>query len=82
MSCSSCTNHKILLKIRDLYAELFKHDGFGQMTIEVRILKRGQKEVIIHCGKQYRYVVDYPSECDCLVVSKDKKNKLVKCIND
>jgi hypothetical protein len=29
------------------------------MRVELRILKRGQKEVIIHCGKQYRYVVDF-----------------------
>ena len=25
--------------------------------------KKGQKEVIIHCGKQYRYVVDSGKEC-------------------
>ncbi|RDV82078.1 hypothetical protein [Ammonifex thiophilus] len=55
------TNEMVLAKIKKLYEELFRHDGFGEMRIEIRILKRGQKEVIIHCGKQYRFVVDYPA---------------------
>ncbi len=47
-------------KLIELYTDLLKHDGFGELKVEIRILKRGQKEVIIHCGKQYRYVVDFP----------------------
>lgn len=38
--------------------EMLAHDGYGEMKIETRILKRGQKEVIVHFGKQYRFVVD------------------------
>lgn len=49
---------EILTKVQTLYAELIAHDGFGELRIEVRLLRRGQKEIIIHCGKQYRYVVD------------------------
>ncbi len=45
-------------KIMDIYKDLIKHDGFGQFVVEVKILKRGQKEVIVHFGKQFRYVVD------------------------
>ncbi|MGO0122387.1 hypothetical protein [Desulfothermobacter acidiphilus] len=56
------TNEMVLAKVAKLYEELFRHNGFGEMRIEIRILKRGQKEVIIHCGKQYRFVVDYPAE--------------------
>ncbi|MBM7854490.1 hypothetical protein JOC37_000863 [Desulfohalotomaculum tongense] len=52
-------NEKVLMKIRQLYESLFSHNGYGEMKIEMRILKKGQKEVIIHCGKQYRYVVDF-----------------------
>ncbi len=48
----------VLQKIGALFDELIAHDGYGELRIEVRILKRGQKEVILHCGKQYRYVVD------------------------
>ncbi len=54
------TNETILKKLRELYINLFDHDGYGEMHIEINILKKGQKEVIIHCGKQYRYVVDFP----------------------
>ena len=53
------TNEQVLAKVGELYGELFRHDGFGEMRIEVRILRRGQKEVILHCGKQFRFVVDY-----------------------
>lgn len=52
------THEEILAKVHTLYAELTAHDGFGELRIEVRLLRRGQKEVIIHCGKQYRYVID------------------------
>ena len=38
--------------------EMLLHDGFGEMSVETKILKRGQKEVIVHFGKQYRFVVD------------------------
>ncbi len=45
-----------LLRIFD---ELMQHDGYGEFKVELRILKRGQKEVLLHYGKQYRYVVDF-----------------------
>lgn len=55
-------NEAVLEKIRELYINLFRHNGFGEIRVEMRILKKGQKEIIIHCGKQYRFVVDYPGE--------------------
>ena len=45
-------------KLLDLFDEILKHDGFGEIRVEMKILKRHQKEVILHCGKQYRYVID------------------------
>ena len=51
-------HEQVKKRIDALYNMLVEHDGFGEMTIDFRILKKGQKEVIIHCGKQYRYVVD------------------------
>ena len=45
-------------KLMAVYDEVFKHDGFGNFTVSMKILKKHQKEVIIDCGKQYRYVVD------------------------
>lgn len=51
--------HKAVLQtLFDLYSELFEHDGYGDMRIEMKILRRGQKEIIIHCGKQHRYVLN------------------------
>ncbi|EGK72306.1 MAG: hypothetical protein GY848_17535 [Methyloversatilis sp.] len=46
-------------RLSALLDELIRHDGFGSLSVEVRLLKRGQKEVIIDCGKQYRYVIDF-----------------------
>ncbi|AFL72264.1 hypothetical protein [Thiocystis violascens] len=53
------THEEVLAKVSDLYADLTDHDGYGELRIEVRLLKRGQKEVIVHCGKQYRYIVNH-----------------------
>lgn len=52
-------NQSVLSKMIEVYNELFRHDGYGNMSVEIKILKKGQKEVIIYCGKQYRFVVDY-----------------------
>lgn len=49
-------------KLLELVDDVLAHDGYGDIRVEVRILKRRQKEVILHCGKQYRYVIDSPTE--------------------
>lgn len=51
-------HEQVKQRIEVLYNMLIEHDGYGEMSIEFKILKRGQKEVVIKCGKQYRYVVD------------------------
>lgn len=51
-----CLTDKLLMLVDDVLA----HDGYGDIRIEVKILKRQQKEVIIHYGKQYRFVVECP----------------------
>ena len=45
-------------KLLSMVEDVLNHDGFGDIRIEVRILKRQQKEVIIHYGKQHRFVID------------------------
>lgn len=47
-------------KLSQLFDDVLSHDGFGEIRVEVKILKRKQKEIILHCGKQYRFVVDAP----------------------
>ncbi|MCG8550770.1 MAG: hypothetical protein MI799_10250 [Desulfobacterales bacterium] len=55
--------HNIILdKIQELYTDIFMHNGFGELRVEMRFLKKGQKEVIIRCGKDFRYVVDYDTQ--------------------
>ena len=49
-------------KLLELVDDILAHDGYGDIRVEVKILKRRQKEVILHCGKQYRYVIDFPGE--------------------
>ncbi|MEM5786493.1 MAG: hypothetical protein AAGU11_04185 [Syntrophobacteraceae bacterium] len=49
-------------KIAELYRDLFLHDGYGAIRIEMRFLKKGQKEIIVSSGKDYRYVVDWPGK--------------------
>ncbi len=54
------SNEAVLARITSLYEMLFAHDGYGEMTVELRYLRKREKEVIIRCGKQYRYVVPVP----------------------
>ncbi|WP_207802675.1 hypothetical protein [Motiliproteus coralliicola] len=69
------TAHEAFLnQFIDLYSSLFAHDGFGDIRIEIKILRRGQKEVIIHCGKQYRYVID----CDQALANESMIKHLLK----
>ncbi|MDR1889596.1 MAG: hypothetical protein LBQ81_09515 [Zoogloeaceae bacterium] len=62
-------NEEVLAQLRALYLEAFAHDGFAEIRVEIRILRRGQKEIILHCGKQYRFVVDFVS-------SEERKPKI------
>ena len=55
------SNQRVKARLCELYDELIVHDGFATFAVEIRILRRGQKEVIVHCGKQYRFVVDVPA---------------------
>jgi hypothetical protein len=50
----------VLKRMCSIYRDLLLHDGFGELRVDIKLLKRGQKEVIISSGKQYRYVVDVP----------------------
>lgn len=58
----STEQQPIKSKLLELVDDILAHDGYGDIRVEVRILKRRQKEVILHCGKQYRYVIDSPAE--------------------
>ena len=57
-------NQDVKEKMLQLYDDLFRHDGYGEMKVEMRFLKRSRKEIIIHCGKEYRFVVEYRNPVD------------------
>ena len=40
-----------------LFRELIDHPGFGELRVEVKILKKGSKEVVLSSGKQYRFIL-------------------------
>ncbi len=77
------THEAVMARIQSLYKMLFEHSGYGEMSIEIRFLRKHEKEVLVKCGKHYRFVVP----CDCsasedrpchdLVASKtaDEKNR-------
>ncbi len=61
-SKASANKERARKKVLEVFEQIFQHDGFGHFTVEMKILKRQQKEIIIHFGKQYRFHVDYNNE--------------------
>ena len=59
-SPSTLTTAPVKARLLQLLDEVIAHDGYGSIKVDVRLLKKGQKEVIVDCGKQYRFVVDHP----------------------
>ena len=61
-------NNKKAIEVKnhliELFDDAFEHDGFSEIKVEIKILKRLQKEIILHYGKQHRYVVDFANSKD------------------
>jgi hypothetical protein len=76
MATTSVTNEDVLEQFAKLYHEVFSHDGYGDIRLEMKILRRGQKEIIIHCGKQYRFVVDYSNRLKVAAAAVKEKNNI------
>ncbi len=52
------SNNEVKKQILSLYDMLVGHEGYGEIKVNFKIIKKDRKEIIIHCGKQYRYVID------------------------
>lgn len=48
-----------LMRLADEY---LLHDGWGHLEVDMRILTRHQKEIVIKAGREYRFVVDFKNQ--------------------
>lgn len=55
----SSTVQKLKARLNTLLDEYLLHDGWGRLEMDMRILTRHQKEVVIRAGREYRFVVDF-----------------------
>jgi hypothetical protein len=44
-------------KLNALFMDILEHPGFGELHVNIRILKDARKEVVLCCGKEYRFVL-------------------------
>jgi hypothetical protein len=44
-------------KLNALFIDILEHPGFGELHVNVRIMKDARKEVILNSGKEYRFVL-------------------------
>ena len=49
-------------KLLNSFDHLLSHNGSGHLEVNTKILKRGQKEIIIQCSRSHRFVVDMKEE--------------------
>ncbi|WP_208609857.1 hypothetical protein [Desulfofustis glycolicus] len=55
----NATRDQVVGKLEQLFDEVLGHDGYGRIEVDMKILRKGQKEVVLRCGKEYRYVLDF-----------------------
>ena len=56
---NSHSREEVVGKLEHLFDEVLGHDGYGRIEVDMKILRKGQKEVVLRCGKEYRYVLDF-----------------------
>ena len=49
-------------KLLNSFDYLLNHNGSGHLEVNTKILKRGQKEIIIQCSRSHRFIVDMKEE--------------------
>ena len=45
-------------KLLNSFDYLLSHNGSGHLEVNTKILKRGQKEIVIQCSRSHRFIVD------------------------
>jgi len=55
-------------KLMALFREMVDHNGFSELRVEVKLLKKGRKNVVLSSGKDYHFVLkpfgDAPRCCN------------------
>lgn len=46
-------------QLNELVDEYLLHDGWGHLEMDMKILARQQKEVVLKAGREYRYIIDF-----------------------
>ena len=50
---------RLKIQLNELVDEYLLHDGWGHLEMDMKILARQQKEVVLKAGREYRYVIDF-----------------------
>lgn len=50
---------KLKTRLNALVDEYLLHDGWGHLDMDMKILSRHQKEVVIRAGREFRFLVDF-----------------------
>ena len=53
---------KAKARLLNSFDYLLSHNGSGHLEVNTKILKRGQKEIVIQCSRCHRFVVDMKEE--------------------
>jgi hypothetical protein len=44
-------------KLMELFRGMVDHHGFSELRVEVKLLKKGRKDVVLSSGKDYHFVL-------------------------
>lgn len=61
-----------LIHLRTSSNEWMESDGFGETQVEVSVLQRGQKAVVVQIGRQHRVAMDAASRRSICVCNQDR----------
>lgn len=50
-------NQRFLRKFLNLYKDLLAHEGYGDLSINIRLVNNQEKEVRLFCGREYKFRV-------------------------
>ena len=55
----SASAKRLKSQLCELVDEYLLHDGWGHLELDMKILARQQKEIVVKAGREYRYIIDF-----------------------